>query len=105
MEPIYRQMKLQIMGAPASGLERVKGIEPSYAAWEAAVLPLNYTRNYTRKRGRTGWAMVNFYPGQEGFARFDPTGSTWSRPVMEARPQKDKIRIEFETKPNRGVNG
>ena len=29
--------------------ERVKGIEPSYAAWEAAVLPLNYTReNYWR---------------------------------------------------------
>ena len=26
------------------GLERVKGIEPSYEAWEAAVLPLNYTR-------------------------------------------------------------
>lgn len=25
-------------------LERVKGIEPSYAAWEATVLPLNYTR-------------------------------------------------------------
>ncbi len=29
----------------ALSLERVKGIEPSYAAWEAAVLPLNYTRN------------------------------------------------------------
>ena len=28
----------------AKGVERVKGIEPSYAAWEAAVLPLNYTR-------------------------------------------------------------
>ena len=27
-----------------SHLERVKGIEPSYEAWEAAVLPLNYTR-------------------------------------------------------------
>ena len=25
-------------------MERVKGIEPSYAAWKAAVLPLNYTR-------------------------------------------------------------
>jgi hypothetical protein len=25
-------------------LERVEGIEPSYAAWKAAVLPLNYTR-------------------------------------------------------------
>jgi hypothetical protein len=28
-------------------MERVKGIEPSYAAWEAAVLPLNYTRVVT----------------------------------------------------------
>ena len=27
------------------GVERVKGIEPSYEAWEAAVLPLNYTRS------------------------------------------------------------
>ena len=26
-------------------LERVKGIEPLYAAWEAAVLELNYTRS------------------------------------------------------------
>jgi hypothetical protein len=26
-------------------MERVKGIEPSYQAWEARVLPLNYTRN------------------------------------------------------------
>ena len=25
-------------------MERMEGIEPSYAAWEAAVLPLNYTR-------------------------------------------------------------
>jgi hypothetical protein len=29
----------------AGALERAKGIEPSYAAWEAAVLPLNYARN------------------------------------------------------------
>ena len=28
-------------------LERVKGIEPSYAVWETAVLPLNYTRKVT----------------------------------------------------------
>jgi hypothetical protein len=27
-----------------SFMERVMGIEPTYAAWEAAVLPLNYTR-------------------------------------------------------------
>ena len=31
------------------GNERVRGIEPPYAAWEAAVLPLNYTRE--RKLG------------------------------------------------------
>jgi hypothetical protein len=28
-------------------MERAKGIEPSYAAWEAAVLPLNYARTLT----------------------------------------------------------
>ena len=33
----------------AGGLERVKGIEPSYEAWEAAVLPLNYTRGLKPK--------------------------------------------------------
>jgi hypothetical protein len=29
-------------------VERAKGIEPSYAAWEAAVLPLNYARERFR---------------------------------------------------------
>ncbi len=27
-----------------NGLERVMGIEPTLSAWEAEVLPLNYTR-------------------------------------------------------------
>ncbi len=27
-------------------LERAKGIEPSYRAWEALVLPLNYARSW-----------------------------------------------------------
>jgi site-specific DNA recombinase len=31
-------------GSPKLHLERVKGIEPSLSAWEADVLPLNYTR-------------------------------------------------------------
>ena len=29
----------------AAGVERAMGIEPTTAAWEAAVLPLNYARN------------------------------------------------------------
>ncbi len=41
--------------------ERVKGIEPSYAAWEAAVLPLNYTRM------KTGFNLID--PGR--FASVD----------------------------------
>jgi hypothetical protein len=28
----------------AFGVERVTGIEPAYSAWEADILPLNYTR-------------------------------------------------------------
>ena len=36
-------------------LERVMGIEPTYQAWEARVLPLNYTRK--------GW--ISFKSGRE----------------------------------------
>ena len=41
--------------------ERVKGIEPSYAAWEAAVLPLNYTRGTIADCGvrRVDWQAVS----------------------------------------------
>ena len=31
-------------------LERVKGIEPSHAAWKAAALPLSYTRSLKARR-------------------------------------------------------
>ena len=29
-------------------LERLMGVEPTYAAWEAAVLPMNYSRRNSR---------------------------------------------------------
>jgi hypothetical protein len=32
--------------------ERAKGIEPSFSAWEADVLPLNYARVVNRKLAR-----------------------------------------------------
>ncbi len=35
---------LLVIGYCLLDFERVKGIEPSYLAWEANVLPLNYTR-------------------------------------------------------------
>ena len=42
VEPLF--IKFAKGEAGGEKRERVKGIEPSYAAWEAAVLPLNYTR-------------------------------------------------------------
>ena len=49
------QHSMDVLGTPWKvEVERVKGIEPSYEAWEAAVLPLNYTRN--GRFARTGKA-------------------------------------------------
>lgn len=36
--------KIDRGGSHQEILERAKGIEPSYRAWEALVLPLNYAR-------------------------------------------------------------
>ena len=38
-------------------MERVKGIEPSYEAWEAAVLPLNYTRKNASNDNARAWRL------------------------------------------------
>src|SRR5690349_2910419 len=37
-------MRLVSSGVDWTGRERVTGIEPAFSAWEADVLPLNYTR-------------------------------------------------------------
>ncbi len=39
-------MAIEQINLPNESLERVMGIEPTYSAWEADVLPLNYTRKY-----------------------------------------------------------
>ena len=54
------------------GLERVKGIEPSYAAWEAAVLPLNYTRIFSEadaEGASWSWSMRCLRPANGRDAR------------------------------------
>ena len=56
-------------------VERMKGIEPSYEAWEAAVLPLNYTRTAAHYRHVlrgfrgagapcAGWSLLNVAKAQ-----------------------------------------
>jgi hypothetical protein len=42
--PNRARKRLRYMNAKTTNLERENGIEPSYAAWKAAVLPLNYSR-------------------------------------------------------------
>jgi hypothetical protein len=41
---------MQAQSTPKA-VERVRGIEPPCAAWEAAVLPLNYTRIWEEVNG------------------------------------------------------
>ncbi len=64
-------------------LERAKGIEPSYAAWEAAVLPLNYARrrrDHNRTIGPAARSRCRVRPIKmldipELFPRFGPGGA------------------------------
>lgn len=48
LEALQRGRTLGSLPFRSMQLERVMGIEPTPAAWEAAVLPLNYTRIYKK---------------------------------------------------------
>ena len=68
----------------SQSLERAKGIEPSYAAWEAAVLPLNYTRkiNYLSLFAVSVWHVSSTrFGGTETF----PTPAS----VLQSRRQTE----------------
>src|SRR5690606_20128079 len=43
-------------------MERVMGIEPTYSAWKAAALPLSYTRNMPRIKGRAARCKLSDAP-------------------------------------------
>ena len=43
----------------ANEMERVKGIEPSSSAWEAAALPLSYTRSQSSAELQHAQKQVN----------------------------------------------
>ena len=44
LRPAHRRYWTESWQLRLGKMERVKGIEPSYSAWEAAALPLSYTR-------------------------------------------------------------
>ena len=62
------------MGIPVPGMERVMGIEPTFEAWEAPVLPLNYTRANHMNQGDshhhvTGIFRTSLYSALSGQRR------------------------------------
>src|SRR5580700_659537 len=82
--------------AARSHLERVTGIEPALSAWEADVLPLNYTRAGLAAvpalgragSGRSAIAQTSYRnpPGREVPAGMDPSGHGYpSAPVPHGR--------------------
>src|SRR3954465_16073004 len=67
-----------------SRMERAKGIEPSYAAWEAAVLPLNYPRD-PRVRTTITWGCDGEKPLQR------PCVTRCGDNAVAGRPHRDRI--------------
>ena len=51
--PLLYPAELWTHSQQYSVAKRVMGIEPTYPAWKAGVLPLNYTRRYRGDRIRT----------------------------------------------------
>lgn len=73
-------------------MERMKGIEPSYQAWEARILPLNYTRKYLysiteyigtcKEKIKNDGFLLNLCtapvnPAFPGFGRYNPAWLLW----------------------------
>ena len=76
------QTLLDFCGSPQNdAVERVMGIEPTLAAWEAAVLPLNYTREGAKSMPRT--APTQRAPGSG--AREQRFGRRHGRPPAGGR--------------------
>lgn len=46
---------LDHLGTSPKALERVRGIEPPPSAWEAGILPLNYTRGKMTNKRKKGY--------------------------------------------------
>src|SRR6185312_5520291 len=88
-------------------LERAKGIEPSYEAWEASVLPLNYARfaRSLKKRGMAGEEGLE--PPTPGFGdrcsnqlSYTPTERRSCRnPRADARWMRFSPRLDFAASP------
>ena len=64
-------------------VERVKGIEPSSSAWEAAALPLSYTREAARRlpRNARGGQYKPAATAENGVRALPPRAARPTRPA------------------------
>ena len=60
--------KTEASSAPVFCCKRVMGIEPTYPAWKAGVLPLNYTRREFRTNFRKNMPRTGIEPVTRGFS-------------------------------------
>ncbi len=72
-------------------VERVKGIEPSPKAWEAFVLPLNYTRNLDHVRKEIG--VGNFIAQNQGGGNSGLETRTNANAIIPSRPAADRVNF------------
>src|SRR6478672_12676678 len=71
--------------------ERATGIEPAFSAWEADVLPLNYTREGAHCRGRgPPFVPVSARSGVDRY-KWERPGAAGAR-VRAARPSRCRAR-------------
>ena len=74
-------------------MERVEGIEPSCAAWKAAVLPLNYTRTDEKMDGhspkKSSHVIKHYHIGSESGIGCKPHGNRGLKP--RKRYKKTKV--------------
>jgi hypothetical protein len=99
-QPVTEMAKPQVRNLPLTWgfvLERVTGIEPALSAWEADVLPLNYTRDTWRSDQQAGKSIADGWgPGHGGSGAPRPRRPGWPDFV---HPVSTPARVPWTTGP------
>ncbi len=83
-------------------MERVRGIEPPYRAWEARVLPLNYTRDWSEDTGSSGAKRSGTGGGDLQASAPLPTRSLTAATTVKA-PTSETSSAEEDAEPRAGA--
>ena len=76
-----------------SSVKRVMGIEPTYLAWKASVLPLNYTRT-TYNIGVTGFEPATFWSQTRRSSQAEPHPAVFLYLFVLRCPTQDILYVK-----------